>query len=160
MTKKTIRRLVVKVGTSTLTYATGNINFRRLGRLVETLSDVANSGIQVVLVSSGAIAVGVGKLGLPARPADIPGRQAAAAVGQSELMFLYDKLFSEYSKTPAQMLLTGSDIADPERRAHLVNTFEQLLSFGALPIVNENDSVSVEEILHGDNDCQIGRAHV
>ena len=153
MTKKTIRRLVVKVGTSTLTYATGNINFRRLGRLVETLSDVANSGIQVVLVSSGAIAVGVGKLGLPARPADIPGRQAAAAVGQSELMFLYDKLFSEYSKTPAQMLLTGSDIADPERRAHLVNTFEQLLSFGALPIVNENDSVSVEEILHGDNDC-------
>ena len=83
MTKKTIRRLVVKVGTSTLTYATGNINFRRLGRLVETLSDVANSGIQVVLVSSGAIAVGVGKLGLPARPADIPGRQAAAAVGQS-----------------------------------------------------------------------------
>ena len=153
MTKKTIRRLVVKVGTSTLTYATGNINFRRLGRLVETLSDVANSGVQVVLVSSGAIAVGVGKLGLPARPADIPGRQAAAAVGQSELMFLYDKLFSEYSKTPAQMLLTGSDIADPERRAHLVNTFEQLLSFGALPIVNENDSVSVEEILHGDNDC-------
>ena len=152
MTKKTIRRLVVKVGTSTLTYATGNINFRRLGRLVETLSDVANSGVQVVLVSSGAIAVGVGKLGLPARPADIPGRQAAAAVGQSELMFLYDKLFSEYSKTPAQMLLTGSDIADPERRAHLVNTFEQLLSFGALPIVNENDSVSVEEILHGDND--------
>ena len=82
MTKKTIRRLVVKVGTSTLTYATGNINFRRLGRLVETLSDVANSGIQVVLVSSGAIAVGVGKLGLPARPADIPGRQAAAAVGR------------------------------------------------------------------------------
>ena len=145
MTKKTIRRLVVKVGTSTLTYATGNINFRRLGRLVETLSDVANSGVQVVLVSSGAIAVGVGKLGLPARPADIPGRQAAAAVGQSELMFLYDKLFSEYSKTPAQMLLTGSDIADPERRAHLVNTFEQLLSFGALPIV--------KEILHGDNDC-------
>lgn len=151
--KKQIKRLVVKVGTSTLTYATGNINFRRLSRLVEVLSDISNSGIQVVLVSSGAIAVGVGKLGLPERPADVPGRQAAAAVGQSELMFLYDKLFSEYSKITSQMLLTGSDMADPERRSHLVNTFEKLLSFGSLPIVNENDSVSVEEIIHGDNDC-------
>lgn len=151
--KKPIKRLVVKVGTSTLTYATGNINFRRLSRLVEVLSDISNSGVQVVLVSSGAIAVGVGKLGLPERPADVPGRQAAAAVGQSELMFLYDKLFSEYSKITSQMLLTGSDVDDPERRSHLVNTFEKLLSFGSLPIVNENDSVSVEEIVHGDNDC-------
>ena len=148
-----IRRLVVKVGTSTLTYATGNINFRRLSRLVEVLSDISNSGVQIVLVSSGAIAVGVGKLGLAARPADIPGRQAAAAVGQNELMFLYDKLFSEYSKIPAQMLLTGNDMADPERRAHLIDTFEKLLEFGSIPIVNENDSVSVEEIVHGDNDC-------
>ena len=88
--KKPIHRLVVKVGTSTLTYAAGNINYRRLSRLVEVLSDISNSGVQLVLVSSGAIAVGVGKLGLPARPADVPGRQAAAAVGQSELMFLYD----------------------------------------------------------------------
>ena len=151
--KKPIHRLVVKVGTSTLTYATGNINFRRLSRLVEVLSDISNSGVQLVLVSSGAIAVGVGKLGLPARPADVPGRQAAAAVGQSELMFLYDKFFSEYSKITSQMLLTGSDMEDPERRSHLVNTFEQLLQFGSLPIVNENDSVSVEEIIHGDNDC-------
>lgn len=151
--KKPIRRLVVKVGTSTLTYATGNINFRRLQRLVEVLSDISNAGVQVVLVSSGAIAVGVGKLGLPERPSDVPGRQAAAAVGQSELMFLYDKFFSEYSKITSQMLLTGSDVDDPERRGHLVNTFEKLLSFGSLPIVNENDSVSVEEIVHGDNDC-------
>ena len=151
--KKQIKRLVVKVGTSSLTYATGNINFRKISRLVEVLSDISNSGVQVTLVSSGAIAVGVGKLGLAQRPADVPGRQAAAAVGQSELMFLYDKLFSEYSKIPAQMLLTGSDIADAERRAHLVNTFEQLIALGALPIVNENDSVSVEEIVHGDNDC-------
>ncbi len=99
MTKKTIRRLVVKVGTSTLTYATGNINFRRLGRLVETACPIVEEFRHiVVLVSSGAIAVGVGKLGLPARPADIPGRQAAAAVGQSELMFLYDKLFSNIPK--------------------------------------------------------------
>ena len=150
--KKKIHRLVVKVGTSTLTYATGNINFRRLSRLVEVLSDIANSGVQVVLVSSGAIAVGVGKLGLPERPEDVPSRQAAAAVGQSELMFLYDKLFSEYSKITAQMLLTNSDIADPERRGHLVDTFERLLAYGSLPIVNENDSVSVEEIIHGDND--------
>lgn len=104
-------------------------------------------------MSSGAIAVGVGKLGLRERPDDIPSRQAAAAVGQSELMFLYDKLFSEYSKTTAQMLLTGSDIAVPERRTHLLNTFERLLEYGSLPIVNENDSVSVEEIIHGDNDC-------
>ena len=151
--KKPIKRLVVKVGTSTLTYATGNINFRRLQRLVEVLSDISNAGVQVVLVSSGAIAVGVGKLGLPERPSDVPGRQAAAAVGQSELMFLYDKFFSEYSKITSQMLLTGSDVDDPERRGHLVNTFEKLLSFGSLPIVNENDSVSVEEIVHGDNDC-------
>ena len=151
--KKPIHRLVVKVGTSTLTYAAGNINYRRLSRLVEVLSDISNSGVQLVLVSSGAIAVGVGKLGLPARPTDVPGRQAAAAVGQSELMFLYDKFFSEYSKVTSQMLLTGSDMEDPERRGHLVNTFEKLLSFGSLPIVNENDSVSVEEIVHGDNDC-------
>ncbi len=151
--KKQIKRLVVKVGTSSLTYATGNINFRRLSRLVEVLSDISNAGVQVVLVSSGAIAVGVGKLGLPERPADVPGRQAAAAVGQSELMFLYDKLFSEYSKITSQMLLTGSDMADRERQSHLLNTFEKLLAFGSLPIVNENDSVSVEEIIHGDNDC-------
>ncbi len=151
--KKQIKRLVVKVGTSTLTYTTGNINFRRLSRLVEVLSDISNSGIQVVLVSSGAIAVGVGKLGLKERPADIPGRQAAAAVGQSELMFLYDKLFSEYSKVTSQMLLTGEDMAAADRRSHLVNAFEKLLEFGTLPIVNENDSVSVEEIIHGDNDC-------
>lgn len=151
--KKPIKRLVVKVGTSTLTYATGNINFRRLSRLVEVLSDISNSGIQIVLVSSGAIAVGVGKLGLSERPEDVPGRQAAAAVGQSELMFLYDKLFSEYAKVTSQMLLTGNDINDADRRSHLVNTFAKLLEFGSLPIVNENDSVSVEEIIHGDNDC-------
>lgn len=151
--KKKIHRLVVKVGTSSLTYATGNINFRRLSRLVEVLSDISNSGIQVILVSSGAIAVGVGKLGLMERPTDVPGRQAAAAVGQSELMSLYDRLFSGYSKITSQMLLTASDIEDPERKGHLVNTFEKLLAFGSLPIVNENDSVSVEEIIHGDNDC-------
>ena len=151
--KKKIHRLVVKVGTSSLTYATGNINFRRLSRLVEVLSDISNSGIQVILVSSGAIAVGVGKLGLMERPTDVPGRQAAAAVGQSELMSLYDRLFSGYSKITSQMLLTASDIEDPERKGHLVNTFEKLLAFASLPIVNENDSVSVEEIIHGDNDC-------
>ena len=158
MTKKTIRRLVVKVGTSTLTYATGNINFRRLGRLVETLSDVANSGIQVVLVSSGAIAVGVGKLGLPARPADIPGRQAAAAVGQCRMMHIYDKLFAEYNRTVAQILLTGEDVESPVRSEHLHNTFEALLELGVIPVVNENDSVSSAEIetgqckVLGDND--------
>lgn len=151
--KKQIKRLVVKVGTSSLTYATGNINFRRISSLVEVLSDISNSGVEVVLVSSGAIAVGVGKLGLRERPKDVPGRQAAAAVGQCELMFLYDKLFSEYGKVTAQMLLVGSDVHDEQRRAHLIHTMDTLLDLRTIPIINENDSVSVEELISGDNDC-------
>ena len=156
--KQSIHRLVVKVGTSTLTYATGNINFRRLSRLVEVLSDISNSGVQVVLVSSGAIAVGVGKLGLPARPTDVPGRQAAAAVGQCMMMHLYDKMFGEYNRVVAQILLTGEDVEAPVRAAHLHNTFESLLELGGIPVVNENDSVSSAEIetgkckVLGDND--------
>lgn len=151
--KKQIKRLVVKVGTSSLTYATGNINFRRISHLVEVLSDISNSGVEIILVSSGAIAVGVGKLGLHERPKDVPGRQAAAAVGQCELMFLYDKLFSEYGKITAQMLLVGSDVHDEQRRAHLINTMDKLLEVHTIPIINENDSVSVEELISGDNDC-------
>jgi len=147
------KRIVVKVGTSTLTHPNGKTNLRRISRLVTVLADVMNAGHQVVLVSSGAIGVGVGKLGLPERPRDTPGRQAAASVGQCELMFMYDKLFSEYSHTVAQLLITKSDVDDPERRRNLVNTFEKLFEYGALPIVNENDSVAVEEIVFGDNDC-------
>ncbi len=147
-----VKRLVVKVGTSSLTYETGKLNLRRMRKLATVLSDIVNSGIQVALVTSGAIGVGVGKLGLPEKPADMPGRQAAAAVGQCELMFLYDKMFSEYSHTVGQILITKSDVEHEERRANLVATFENLFCFGALPVINENDSIATEEIVYGDND--------
>ena len=146
------KRIVFKVGTSTLAYPTGKTNIRRIAKLSAVLSDLQNSGLQVVLVTSGAIGVGVGKLGLKERPADTPGRQAAATVGQCELMFMYDKLFSEYGQTVGQLLITRSDIEDNERKTNLINTFEKLFEYGAIPIINENDSVAVEEIVYGDND--------
>ena len=149
---KDVKRLVVKVGTSTLTYDTGKTNIRRMHKLVSVLSDIVNSGIEVALVTSGAIGVGVGKLGLKERPSDISGRQAAATVGQCELMFMYDKLFGEYGHTVGQLLITKSDVDSEERRKNLVNTFEKLSDYGAVPIVNENDSVAVDEIVYGDND--------
>ena len=146
------KRIVVKVGTSTLTYETGKINIRRMVKLCSVLADLHNSGMEVVLVTSGAIGVGVGKLGLKERPKDIPGRQAAATVGQCELMFMYDKFFSEYSHTIGQLLITKSDVENDERRNNLINAFNTMLEYGAIPIVNENDSVAVEEIVYGDND--------
>lgn len=149
---KDVKRLVVKVGTSTLTYDTGKTNIRRMHKLVSVLSDIVNSGIEVALVTSGAIGVGVGKLGLKERPSDISGRQAAATVGQCELMFMYDKLFGEYGHTVGQLLITKSDVDNEERRENLVNTFDKLFDYGAVPIVNENDSVAVDEIVYGDND--------
>lgn len=149
---KDVKRLVVKVGTSTLTYDTGKTNIRRMHKLVSVLSDIVNSGIEVALVTSGAIGVGVGKLGLKERPSDISGRQAAATVGQCELMFMYDKLFGEYGHTVGQLLITKSDVDSEERRKNLVNAFEKLFDYGAVPIVNENDSVAVDEIVYGDND--------
>ena len=149
---KDVNRLVVKVGTSTLTYDTGKTNIRRMHKLVSVLSDIVNSGIEVALVTSGAIGVGVGKLGLKERPSGISGRQAAATVGQCELMFMYDKLFGEYGHTVGQLLITKSDVDSEERRKNLVNTFEKLFDYGAVPIVNENDSVAVDEIVYGDND--------
>lgn len=151
-TIKEAKRIVFKVGTSTLTYSTGKANIRRMSKLCEVLSDLQNSGKEVVLVTSGAIGVGVGKLGLSRKPEDTPGRQAAACVGQCELMFIYDKLFSEFGHTVGQLLITKSDVDDPERCQNLINTFEKLFEFGAIPIVNENDSVAVEEIVFGDND--------
>lgn len=150
---KDVKRLVVKVGTSTLTYSTGKTNIRRMHKLVSVLSDIVNSGIQVALVTSGAIGVGVGKLGLADRPSDTPGRQAAATVGQCELMFMYDKLFGEYGHTTGQLLFTKNDIDNSERRQNLVNTFDKLFEYGAIPIINENDAIAVEEIVYGDNDC-------
>lgn len=149
---KNAKRIVVKVGTSTLTYETGKTNIRRIKKLVEVLSDLKNSGMQVVLVTSGAIGVGVGKLGLKEKPQDTPGRQAAATVGQCELMFMYDKLFSEYGHITGQLLVTRSDFENDERRNNLINSFNKLFEYGAIPVVNENDAVAVEEIVFGDND--------
>ena len=145
-------RIVVKVGTSTLAHATGNLNIRRVEQLCKVLSDLKNAGHEIVLVSSGAIGMGIGKLGLRERPADMPTKQAAAAVGQCELMYTYDKLFSEYHHTVGQILLTGSDIQDAQRQENFHNTLFRLLALGALPIINENDTVATEEIVIGDND--------
>jgi len=138
--------IVIKVGTSTLAHAGGRLNIRRVELLCKVLSDLKNAGHQVVLVSSGAIGMGVGKLGLAGRPEDMPGKQAAAAVGQCELMYTYDKLFSEYSHTVAQILLTADDIQDSRRSAHVHDTLQRLLSWGVLPIINENDAVATDEI--------------
>ena len=149
---KDVKRIVVKVGTSTLTYSTGKTNIRRMHKLVSVLSDIVNSGVEVALVTSGAIGVGVGKLGLKEKPADTAGKQAAATIGQCELMFMYDKLFGEYGHTVGQLLITKSDVENDERRENLINTFNKLFEFGAIPVINENDSVAVEEIVYGDND--------
>ncbi|PWL57758.1 glutamate 5-kinase [Merdimmobilis hominis] len=146
------KRIVVKVGSSTLTYETGMINIRRVEKLVKVLADLRNSGKEIVLVSSGAVAVGVGKLGLKERPHDTPSKQAAAAVGQCELMYLYDKLFAEYNHNVAQILLTRDIVEVEKRTENVVNTFNRLLEMGVIPVVNENDTVAVEEIEFGDND--------
>ena len=151
-------RIVVKVGTSTLAYATGRLNIRHTEQLVEVLSDLKNEGHEVILVSSGAIGMGVGKLSLPTRPKDTSTKQACAAVGQCELMYTYDRLFNAYNHTVAQILLTGEDVDAAVRAEHLHNTFESLLELGVIPVVNENDSVSSAEIetgkckVLGDND--------
>ena len=145
-------RIVVKVGTSTLTHSTGKLNIRRVEKLCKVMSDLKNAGHEMVLVSSGAIAMGVGKMNLPARPTDMPTKQAAAAIGQCELMYIYDKLFSEYHHTVAQILLTGSDVEDPQRHRNFQNTMFRLLEMGALPVINENDTVATAEIAVGDND--------
>lgn len=145
-------RIVVKIGTSTLTHSTGHLNIRRVAALCQVISDIKNAGNEVILVSSGAIGMGVGKLGLLKRPKDIPTKQAAAAVGQCELMYTYDKLFGEYHHTVAQLLITGADIASETRHQNFSNTLNRLLELGALPIINENDTVATEEIVIGDND--------
>lgn len=145
-------RIVIKIGTSTLAHPTGHLNIRRVEEICKVLSDIKNAGHQVILVSSGAIGMGVGKLGLTSRPSDIPTKQAAAAVGQCELMYTYDKLFSEYNHTVAQLLITGDDVANVKRHLNFRNTINRLLELNALPIINENDTVSTEEIVIGDND--------
>ena len=139
------KRVVVKVGTSTLTHRTGRLNIRRVENLVKTLADLQNAGHEIVLVSSGAIALGMGKLGMTKRPQDTPGKQACAAVGQCELMYMYDKFFAEYSIVVAQVLLTKYVLLE-DRRQHVVNSMERLLSQGVIPIVNENDTVAIDEL--------------
>ena len=145
-------RIVVKIGTSTLAHSTGHLNIRRVEQLCKVMSDIKNAGHEVILVSSGAIGMGVGKLGLRERPRDIPTKQAAAAVGQCELMYTYDKLFSEYHHTVAQLLITGDDTKNAHRHQNFTNTLNRLLQLGALPIINENDTVATDEIVIGDND--------
>lgn len=151
-------RVVIKVGTSTLTHESGALDLRSMERLVRTLADLSGAGYEVILVSSGAIAVGTAKLGLAERPKELRFKQAAAAVGQCRIMHIYDKLFGEYNRVTAQILLTGDDVANPERAAHLRATFFALLEMGVIPVVNENDSVSSAEIesgqqkIFGDND--------
>lgn len=145
-------RITVKVGTSTLAHSTGQLNIRRVEALCKVLCDLKNAGHELILVSSGAIGMGAGKLGLKSRPSDIPTKQAAAAVGQCELMYTYDKLFGEYNHTVAQILLTGADLDSTERRTNFHNTLFRLLELDVLPIINENDTVAINEIVIGDND--------
>ncbi|NLV86603.1 MAG: glutamate 5-kinase [Clostridiales bacterium] len=159
-TAKAKKRIVVKVGTSTLTHEGGKLNFRSFDRLSRVLADIHNTGYDIILVSSGAIAVGAGKLLMKEKPQELSLKQAAAAVGQCELMHLYDKFFGEYGQIVAQILLTGDDVQSPEIKQNLINTFNALLNLGIIPIVNENDSVSYAEIethteehkIFGDND--------
>lgn len=149
------KRIVVKVGTSTLTYDSGRLNIRRIDHLCKVLSDLQNSGREVILVSSGAIGVGVGKLGLKQRPKETRKKQAVAAVGQCELMFVYDKLFGEYNRTVAQILLTRDVVEHDHSKQNVVNTFEALMEMGIIPVVNENDTVAIDELdgqNFGDND--------
>lgn len=145
-------RIVIKIGTSTLTHASGHLNLRLFEELCRVISDIKGDGNEVIIVSSGAIAMGVGKLSLKEKPADIPTKQAAAAVGQCELMYNYDKFFGEYNHTVAQILITLDDVENEKRRKHFTDTMERLLEMGVLPIVNENDTVATSEMTVGDND--------
>ncbi len=145
-------RIVIKIGTSTLTHASGRVNLRRMEELCRVISDIMNSGCEVILVSSGAIGMGVGKLKLKERPRDIAGKQAAAAVGQCELMYIYDKEFTANNHTVAQLLLTAPDLASEDRHAKFEATMNRLIELRTIPIINENDTVATEEIEFGDND--------
>lgn len=143
MSKK--KRIVVKVGTSTLTHKTGRLNIRRVETLVKTLADIQNAGHEIILVSSGAIGLGMGKLGLSARPKDTPTKQACAAVGQCELMYMYDKQFGEYGLTVAQLLLTKYILIE-DRKVNVQNALNRLIESNVIPVVNENDTVAIDEL--------------
>ncbi len=145
-------RIVIKIGSSSLTHVGGKLNLLRIERLVRVISDLHNSGKEVVLVSSGAIATGAGKMGLEKKPENKITKQALAAIGQAELIKIYDKFFEEYNKTVAQVLLTRDGIENPLRRNNAKNTLKELINMGIIPVINENDTVSTEEIEFGDND--------
>lgn len=163
MDLSTVKTVVVKIGTSTLTYENGKMNLRRIDKLCRTLCDLQNGGRRIVLVTSGAIGVGMGKLGLPERPDDTAKKQALAAIGQCELMFAYDKFFGEYHQNVAQVLLTADVTSQPISRRNVENTFRELLDMNVIPIVNENDTVAVDELEgrnFGDNDTLSAIAEV
>ena len=149
---KNLKRVVIKVGTSSLTYETGKLNIKKIEHLVRVISDLRNRGLEVVLVSSGAVGAGVGKLGLLEKPSGIREKQALAAIGQASLVSTYDKFFSEYGHSTAQVLLTKFILDDPERYQNTKNTFETMFGYGVIPIVNENDVISTYELEFGDND--------
>ncbi len=146
------KRIVIKVGTSSLTYDTGKINIRQIELLSQVISDLCHSGCEVALVTSGAISVGMSKLGFSERPKTTREKQAASAVGQSELMSLYGKFFSQFGKDTAQLLLTKNILDNEERRENAINAFDTLFEWGVVPIINENDVISTAEIKFGDND--------
>ncbi|NLY55431.1 MAG: glutamate 5-kinase [Firmicutes bacterium] len=146
------KRIVIKVGTSSLTHANGKLHYQAIERLVQEVADLVNSGREVILVSSGAVGAGMGRLGLSTRPKTIPEKQAVAAVGQGLLMQIYERMFSQYGQVVAQVLLTREDIGDRKRYLNAQNALSTLLSLGVVPIINENDTVAVEELKFGDND--------
>lgn len=145
-------RIVIKIGTSTLAYTGGFLNIRRVELLCKIISDLKNSGQDIIIVSSGAIGMGCSKLNFSKKPSDIPSKQAAAAVGQCELMYVYDKLFSEYHHNVAQILITADDVRNEQRKENFSNTLNRLLELGVIPVINENDTIATEEIVIGDND--------
>ena len=149
---KACRRVVIKIGTSTLTYSNGQLNLQRIERLVREMADLHNRGLEVLLVSSGAIGVGAIRMGYKKIPRTMPEKQALAAIGQGALVQLYEKLFSEYNKTVAQVLLTRGDLDERLRYLNATNALLAILDLGVIPIINENDTVVVEEIKFGDND--------
>ena len=164
--KSKYKRVVIKIGSSSLTHPeTGKLNFVKIEHLVRELSDLHNQGIDVCLVSSGAIAVGRAAMEIKERPSDISTKQACAAVGQAKLMMVYQKLFAEYNQTAGQVLMTKNTMVNPVSRENAKNTFDELFHLRVIPVVNENDTVSTYEMQFGDNDTlsalvEIGRAHV
>ncbi len=153
-------RIVIKIGTSTLSYPTGHPNIRHIESFCKVVSDLKNAGYEVIVVSSGAVSMGRGKSAVSVRPTELPMKQALAAIGQCELMYTYDKYFGEYNHTVAQLLLTAQNFTDPQQHENLISTMQKLLEMGVIPIINENDTVATQELKIGDNDTLGARVAV